>query len=327
MSPTTLDQVPQLFQLATLYALLVLVLQHQFIVGALGPAQVVVLWGALLVLTLAARCASRALSSRMAPVERCLFVGTDASFGRLDGELSGGVRPALLVVRMRLDELRQDEHSMARLQHLIAKHDVHRVIIEPSDASAEITLEFVREAKATGARVSLLPRVLEVVGSSVEVDDIDGLTLLGVRHFGLSRSSALVKRSFDIAGAIYRQTRVGRGGQEFQIWKFRTMVPDADALKSDLRALHEAGILRGEMSLVGPRPPVSDEDVRIKGLDRRQLHLTSGMTGHWQIMGSSRVPLPEMIKLDYRYVAGWSLWSDMKILLRTVPYMIARRGL
>jgi lipopolysaccharide/colanic/teichoic acid biosynthesis glycosyltransferase len=81
------------------------------------------------------------------------------------------------------------------------------------------------------------------------------------------------------------------------------------------------------MSLVGPRPLVKDDDARITGLDRRRLHLTPGMTGHWQILGSARVPLSEMIKLDYLYVAGWSLWSDVKILLRTVPYVLARRGM
>ena len=51
------------------------------------------------------------------------------------------------------------------------------------------------------------------------------------------------------------------------------------------------------------------------------------MTGHWQILGSARVPLPEMVKIDYLYVAGWSLWADVKILLRTVPYMLSRRGM
>jgi lipopolysaccharide/colanic/teichoic acid biosynthesis glycosyltransferase len=142
------------------------------------------------------------------------------------------------------------------------------------------------------------------------------------------------------------------------MWKFRTMVDGADALKPALYALNEAdglfkiaddprttrvgrllrrfsldelpqlvNVLRGEMSLVGPRPLVSDDDARITGLDRRRLHLTPGMTGHWQILGSARVPLPEMVKLDYLYVAGWSLWSDAKILLRTVPYVLARRGM
>ena len=81
------------------------------------------------------------------------------------------------------------------------------------------------------------------------------------------------------------------------------------------------------MSLVGPRPLVVDEDEQITGLDRRRLKLTPGMTGHWQIAGSSRVPLAEMVKIDYLYVAGWSLWEDVKIMLRTVPYMLARRGM
>src|SRR3712207_415914 len=86
-------------------------------------------------------------------------------------------------------------------------------------------------------------------------------------------------------------------------------------------------VLLGDMSLVGPRPLIVDEDERITGFDRRRLALTPGMTGHWQIAGSSRVPLHEMVKIDYLYVAGWSLWSDLKILLRTVPYMLSRRGM
>ena len=80
------------------------------------------------------------------------------------------------------------------------------------------------------------------------------------------------------------------------------------------------------MSLVGPRPLVVNEDERITGLDRNRLHLTPGMTGPWQILGSSRVPLAEMVKLDYLYIANWSLWSDVKILLRTIPMVVERRG-
>ncbi len=261
---------------------------------------------------------------------------------------------------------------------------MHRVIIEPSEALPQITLDFVREAKATGVRVSLLPRILEVVGSVIEVDDVDGLTLLGLRRFGLSRSSKIIKRSFDVAGAtlglialapfllavsllikldsrgpvIFRQARVGRDGRPFEMWKFRTMVVGADMLKAGLRVAGEpaaglfkipddpritragkwlrrssldelpqlVNVLCAQMSLVGPRPLVADEDQQITGLDRSRLQLTPGMTGRWQIQGS-RVPLAEMIKLDYLYVAGWSLWSDVKLLLRTVPYVLARRGM
>jgi hypothetical protein len=71
------------------------------------------------------------------------------------------------------------------------------------------------------------------------------------------------------------------------------------------------------MSLVGPRPLVVDEDVRVEGWHRRRLELTPGMTGPWQILGPTRVPLREMVAIDYLYVANWSLWTDMKILLRT----------
>jgi lipopolysaccharide/colanic/teichoic acid biosynthesis glycosyltransferase len=137
------------------------------------------------------------------------------------------------------------------------------------------------------------------------------------------------------------------------------MISGADELKGKLQARNEAGaglfkiandpritragrrlrdasldklaqlvnVVRGEMSLVGPRPLVNDEDGLICGLDRRRLQLTPGMTGHWQIAGSSRVPLAEMVKLDYLYVAGWSLWTDVRLLLRTIPYVLARRGL
>jgi exopolysaccharide biosynthesis polyprenyl glycosylphosphotransferase len=387
INKTTIDQAPQLFQLATLYALLFFLLQDGFIAGHLGTMQLLVLWGAMFILTLLARGAGRAFARLVTSAERCLFVGSERSCERLRGKLAGMGGRAVIVGHMSLGDARDDvaaAAAAATLHQLVADLRVHRVVIEPSEPLPQATLDFVREAKATGARVSLLPRILEVVGSSIEVDDLQGLTLLGVRRFGLSRSSAFLKRSFDAVGAglglaasapllaliavavrldsrgpaIYRQTRVGRDGRPFTMWKFRTMVEGADALKPTLYALNEAeglfkiaddprvtrvgrwlrrfsldelpqlvNVLRGEMSLVGPRPLVSDDDARITGLDRRRLHLTPGMTGHWQILGSARVPLPEMVKLDYLYVAGWSLWSDAKILLRTVPYVLARRGM
>ena len=85
-------------------------------------------------------------------------------------------------------------------------------------------------------------------------------------------------------------------------------------------------VLRGEMSLVGPRPLVVDEDSKIQGRHRRRLHLTPGMTGDWQILGSARIPLHEMVKIDYLYVTNWSLWGDVKILARTVLYVFGARS-
>ena len=85
-------------------------------------------------------------------------------------------------------------------------------------------------------------------------------------------------------------------------------------------------VWRGDMSLVGPRPLVLDEDARVAGFDRARLALTPGMTGHWQILGSARIPMDEMVTIDYLYVANWSLWSDVKIILRTIGTVMARRG-
>jgi exopolysaccharide biosynthesis polyprenyl glycosylphosphotransferase len=246
-------------------------------------------------------------------------------------------------------------------------------------------LDLVRTLKAAGVRVSILPRLLEVVGSSVEFDNLHGVTVMGVRRFELTRSSAAVKRAFDLLYAslgllavaptmliaaiaikldsrgpvFFRQLRVGRYGQHFHILKFRTMVADAEALKDSLRDRNEAreglfkiaddpritrvgrvlrasaldelpqliNILKGEMSVVGPRPLVVEEDQRVEGWHRRRLELTPGMTGPWQILGPARVPLGEMVVIDYLYVANWSLWTDVKIMLRTVSYVMERRGL
>ena len=158
---------------------------------------------------------------------------------------------------------------------------------------------------------------------------------------------------------LFRQTRVGRDGRHFTMLKLRTMVDGAEAMKDGLRHRNEAqdglfkisddprvtrvgrflrrtsldelpqllNVLRGDMSLVGPRPLVLDEDRRVTGYDRRRLHLTPGMTGRWQTLGSARIPLSEMVKIDYLYVANWSLWADLKIMLETVAFVVHRRGL
>jgi lipopolysaccharide/colanic/teichoic acid biosynthesis glycosyltransferase len=85
-------------------------------------------------------------------------------------------------------------------------------------------------------------------------------------------------------------------------------------------------VLRGEMSLVGPRPLIEEEDRRIAGWHHRRREGTPGMTGVWQVLGSTRVGLDDMVKLDYLYRANWSLWLDAKILMRTVMHVCCRRG-
>jgi exopolysaccharide biosynthesis polyprenyl glycosylphosphotransferase len=389
---TTLDEAPKLFQLATLCALVAWLTGGLLVHGQLDRHEAMFLWLALAGLLILARASSRAISLRIAPAERCLFIGDDVSAETIRSKLTGhgGVK-AKVVAHLDLDKVAPwstdtfSEPRLAEIRDLAQTLDVHRAIIAPRSADAGEMLNLVRTLKAVGVRVSVLPRLLEVVGSSVEFDDLHGVTVMGVRRFDLTRSSAMFKRAFDLFGAslgllaiapvmiaiaiaikldsrgpvFFRQLRVGRHGHRFQMLKFRTMVPDAEAMKDSLRDRNEAkeglfkiaqdprttrvgrllrksaldelpqllNIVRGEMSLVGPRPLVIDEDRRIEGWHRRRLELMPGMTGPWQILGPARVPLKEMVAIDYLYVANWSLWTDVKILLRTVPHVLGRRGL
>jgi exopolysaccharide biosynthesis polyprenyl glycosylphosphotransferase len=389
---TTLEEAPRLFQVATLCALVAWLAGGLIVAGTLDRHQALFLWLALAVLLVLMRTAARAIALRIAPAERCLFIGDAAAADTIRTKLTdhGGIR-ATLVAHVDLDKIApwstdaRSDAKVAEVRELARKLDVQRAIVAPRSADAGEVLDLVRTLKAVGVRVSILPRLLEVVGSTVAFDDLHGVTVMGVKRFELTRSSAAVKRIFDLmwttvglvamaplmlvaAVAIkldspgpvfFRQQRVGRYGERFQIFKFRTMVADAEAQKDALRHRNEVeggmfkiaadprvtrvgrflrktsldeipqlfNILKGEMSLVGPRPLVLEEDIRVQGWHRRRLELTPGMTGPWQILGPTRVPLREMVAIDYLYVANWSLWNDMKIMLRTVSYVFSARGL
>lgn len=389
---TTLDEAPKLFQLATLCALVAWLTGGLVTHRPLDRHEALFLWLALAAGLLLARAVSRALALSLAPAERCLFIGDAVSAETIRSKLTGhgGVK-AEVVAHLDLDKVGSwstdsfSEIRLAEIRDLAQTLDVHRAIIAPRSVDGGEMLNLVRTLKAVGVRVSVLPRLLEVVGSSVEFDDLHGVTVMGVRRFELTRSSAAFKRAFDLLGAslglvavlplmvviaiavkldsrgpvFFGQQRVGRHGQRFRMLKFRTMIPEAEAMKESLRDRNEAkeglfkiakdprvtrvgrllrasaldelpqllNIFRGEMSLVGPRPLVIDEDQRIEGWHRRRLELMPGMTGPWQILGPARVPLKEMVAIDYLYVANWSLWTDIKILLRTVPHVVGRRGL
>lgn len=389
---TTLEEAPKLFQLATLCALVSWLTGGLLVSGTLDRHEALFLWLALALLLILLRTVARVVALYVAPTERCLFIGDELAADAIRAKLGNhpGIK-ADMVAHLDLDKIAPwstDAHSpdkLTEVRDLARSLDVQRAIVAPRSADAGEVLDLVRTLKAVGVRVSILPRLLEVVGSSVEFDNLHGITVMGVRRFELTRSSTKVKRAFDllcasfgllavspfmVAAAIaikldspgpvlFRQLRVGRHGRRFHILKFRTMVVGAEALKDSLRDRNEAkggmfkiaddprvtrvgrllrktafdelpqllNILKGEMSLVGPRPLVIDEDLRVQGWHRRRLELTPGMTGHWQILGPTRVPLREMVAIDYLYVANWSLWTDVKILLRTVSYVIGCRGL
>ncbi len=389
---TTLDELPSALYISVLYALSLWLTQKFVLVGVLDRPEVFTLLTACFGLMGLGRSAARFTAVRRCPEERCIVLGTATDAHRAASKLSGspGVR-ATVVGSVTVEAGRHSTRRGIRdLSHLdsivgvIAEQRADRVIVATDGLDEDTILDVIRTLKAIGIKVSVLPRLLEVVGSSAEFDEIDGITLLGVRQAGLTTSSKALKRGMDIcvSGAaltllspllivlaaavkldtpgpvLFRQTRIGRGGRCFSMYKFRSMVVGADAAKDALRRRNEArgglfkiaddpritrvgallrqlsldelpqlfNVLVGHMSLVGPRPLVPDEDALIEGWERRRLAVRPGITGLWQIFGSSRIPLPEMVKIDYFYWANWSLWGDTKIILRTVPYVLRRRG-
>jgi exopolysaccharide biosynthesis polyprenyl glycosylphosphotransferase len=198
-----------------------------------------------------------------------------------------------------------------------------------------------------GRSSRLLKRAFDVVGSSLGLVVLSPILLL----------ISLAIRIDSPGPVLFRQRRIGRNDAEFEMVKFRSMFEGSETRREELRAVNEAdglfkierdpritavgsylrrwsldeipqliNVLRGEMSLVGPRPLVPDEDARIEGFFRRRLDIAPGITGYWQSLGSSRIPLRDMVQLDFLYVANWSLWNDARILLRTIPYVFGRQG-
>jgi exopolysaccharide biosynthesis polyprenyl glycosylphosphotransferase len=269
------------------------------------------------------------------------------------------------------------------LPSVLERHGVERLVISPAELGDRELLDMLQSCRALALKVSLLPQLFDALGPSVEVDDVEGVTVLGINPPVLSPSSMLLKRIMDLAGSLvllifaapvcvvaaiaikldshgpvlFRQERVGRGGRRFKVVKFRTMVIDAEDMREGLLAesidqnwlhlVHDPrvtrvgrilrrssldelpqlfNVLRGEMSLVGPRPLIQSEFDQLKGWARSRIDLTPGLTGLWQVLGRTNIPFEEMIKLDYLYVTNWSLWNDLRLILRTLPVVVTRRG-
>jgi exopolysaccharide biosynthesis polyprenyl glycosylphosphotransferase len=200
------------------------------------------------------------------------------------------------------------------------------------------------------ARRSLVvKRILDVAGSLVGLLVLAPLFLL----------IGVVVRLTSRGPAIFVQERIGQRGRVFRFYKFRTMAADAEQKKADLVHLNEMrgpvfkirrdpritrvgailrktsldelpqfwNVLRGDMSLVGPRPPLREEVERYNRQQAQRLSVTPGLTGLWQVSGRSAIPdFDQWVALDIRYARTWTIWLDIKILLKTVVVVLGARG-
>jgi exopolysaccharide biosynthesis polyprenyl glycosylphosphotransferase len=384
----TVDDLPWIFH-AVLVGCLLLLACYRFLPvdGVwLGPLAVFA------VLAIASVAAMRSIARRLAVSvlgpERVVLLGEGWEISALAKKLEAngrhGVRYAGLVRYSGSPrEADGDRPTIPDLSQVVGEHRAERVVVAREDFDSRALFELLNRARALGVRVSVLPQAFDALGPSVEIDDIEGITVLGINPPVLPRSSRLLKRAMDLMGALllllltaplftliavcikldspgpvfFRQERIGLWGRRFRLFKFRTMTLDAEQRRGALliesrdpgwllleedprvtrvgRFLRRSSldelpqlwnVLKGEMSLVGPRPIIPSEDSQLDGWRTSRVDLTPGLTGLWQVLGRTSVPFDEMIRLDYVYVTNWSLWTDVRLMLRTLPAVLRRRG-
>jgi len=274
--------------------------------------------------------------------------------------------------------------GIPNLPRLIQEERVDEVLITLPWTYHRKILSIVDQCERERVRARIVPDLFQLSLSRVDVDNMAGVPVIGIREPTIGVWQQTFKRFMDLIVALgglvilsplflliglaikldspgpvlFKQTRVGRGGREFTIYKFRSMRQGAEEEKGKLADLNEASgpifkirddprltrvgrvlrrwsldelpqlynVLRGEMSLVGPRPPTPAEVAMYEDWHKKRLAVCPGMTGLWQVSGRSKLPFDEMVLLDIYYVENWSPALDVKILLRTVPKWLSGEG-
>ena len=270
------------------------------------------------------------------------------------------------------------------LPMLLRAGGIDEVIITlPWQEHREI-IQLVEECQARRVRARIVPDLFQLSLNHVDVEQVSGIPLISLRDITLQGGNLLVKRVFDtiVAGVgliialpllllialairldspgpvLFRQTRVGRGGRAFTVYKFRSMIEGAEAAQAGLEELNQAdgplfklkddprctrvgrilrrlsldelpqlyNVLRGEMSLVGPRPALPREVAQYQEWHKKRLEVAPGITGLWQVRGRSELTFDEMMLLDIYYAENWSLGLDLRILLETIPKVLTGHG-
>lgn len=274
--------------------------------------------------------------------------------------------------------------GIADLLEVAARKGVGLVVVSPAATSPGTLQDIIIELEGSLVDLAVAPSLFQVVARRLTVETVSNVPLLHVDQVRLSRGKAFVKRTLDLVVGValglvalpvmaaatvavrvdspgpvlFRQRRVGKDGEEFTLYKFRTMVDDADDLLRDVEHLNEVGhgffkvredprvtsagavlrkwsidelpqlynVLRGDMSMVGPRPPLPTEVEDYEPWQLRRLRVRPGITGVWQVSGRSTVPFEEAVRMDLFYIQNWSLGFDLYLLAKTVPAVLGRAG-
>jgi exopolysaccharide biosynthesis polyprenyl glycosylphosphotransferase len=370
-----------------------------WLTGIINPdfPKLVTFWISALAFVGVGRAVARALCRRTASyVQNTIVVGAGETGQLVAAKLMKHPEYGLHLVGF-VDNPRPDDDAPphpivgipAELPALVQEFDVERVIIAFPNEGHQETVDLVYSLKELDVQIDLVPSLHQFVSPNIGIHAIEGVPLIGLPPFRLATSSFLLKRSLDLAFSavgllfllplfllvavaikldsrgpvLFKQVRRGARDSVFSLYKFRTMVADADERKSELEDLNkhvrEGGdprmfkiendprvtrvgrilrrymldelpqfinVLKGDMSLVGPRPLILEEDRHVTAWARKRLDLKPGMTGLWQVLGRQAISFEEMVKLDYLYVTTWSLGGDLRLLFQTIPIVLKGEG-
>lgn len=313
---------------------------------------------------------------------RFLLVGSKEETSRMRAELRNKSPEAMDVIA----ELDLNTASVERLVELLHEHSVNGVIISAKRSFFDQIETAVRACELEGVEVWLMADFFKTQISRTTFDDFYGQAIMVFRAVPEASWASVAKQLIDFFGAaalllivsvplavvallvkltsrgpiFFRQQRSGLNGRPFTLFKFRTMISNAEQLKHELAMMNEMSgpvfkltndpritrfgrllrkfsidelpqlynVLRGEMSLVGPRPLPVDEVKRFNDLaHRRRLSVKPGLTCLWQVSGRNKVKdFKDWVRLDLEYIDNWSLWLDLKILCRTLPVVLTGVG-
>ena len=274
--------------------------------------------------------------------------------------------------------------DISNLKRILKDYKVEEIIFATSSMPYKKILDIITDSETMGISYKIVPGILELMASRINVDEVGGVPLITVSEIGFAGFNAFIKRAVDLIvsflliillvplfiivallikidsrGPIFfYQMRVGKNEKLFPMFKFRSMVEDAELRFSDVKAKSEVeghifkikndprltrvgktirrlsidelpqlfNVFLGQMSLVGPRPPLPSEVQNYSSWHKKRLRVAPGITGLWQVSGRSLLPFEDMVRLDIYYIENWSLWLDIKILFKTIFVVITAKG-